>query len=553
MGAPNSPIDSGVYLYKTNCENCGSSDARAIYSDGRSYCFSCGTLQSDGGGTTVRKKTASSGMSDLILNGEYKDLGARGIRADTCKKFKYRVTRVDGEPCQVADYYDVNGVEPVFQKLRFAGKEFLTRGKIAKCGLFGQQLWGGARSKPKVIVCEGEIDTLTVSQVQDNRYPVVGIPNGTDGAVKAVLRNIDFLSSYDEIIIFFDNDEAGREAAEEVAKVLPVGKAYITFTDNYKDPNEALKNNDTKAITNAIWNAKKYTGGNIIKASEVVTEYLDKPIERGLDLPFPTLTELTYGIRMHELWLLGAGTGMGKTELFKELVTWFSQELGVNVGVIFLEETPEHTVRCLVSKHVGKRLHVPDVEVTDDDKAEALKAFEKGEVYIDDHGGNSDFEVKMHKAKYMAQALDCRIILLDHVTAMAEGKEDTNVNSSMHKMFETFNQFLQQADCSIIAISHLKKKDGKAAEEGARISMDDFYGSSAIKQRSNFMFALEGDQQGDAEDRNKRKLRCLKDRYTGQATGEVVNIAYDPATGKLTEDNSVSVGGFDEDDEDDPF
>ena len=30
------------YMYKESCDDCGSSDAKAVYSDGGSHCFSCG-------------------------------------------------------------------------------------------------------------------------------------------------------------------------------------------------------------------------------------------------------------------------------------------------------------------------------------------------------------------------------------------------------------------------------------------------------------------------------------------------------------------------------
>ena len=33
----------GTYLYKSSCDDCGSSDANSHYSDGATHCFSCGT------------------------------------------------------------------------------------------------------------------------------------------------------------------------------------------------------------------------------------------------------------------------------------------------------------------------------------------------------------------------------------------------------------------------------------------------------------------------------------------------------------------------------
>ena len=50
------------------------------------------------------------------------------------------------------------------------------------------------------------------------------------------------------------------------------------------------------------------------------------------------------------------------------------------------------------------------------------------------------------------------------------------------------------------------------------------------------MFGMERDQQSeDFEERTTTTLRVLKDRYTGQATGQVILLGYDTTTGLLYE------------------
>ena len=51
---------------------------------------------------------------------------------------------------------------------------------------------------------------------------------------------------YDKIVLFFDNDEAGHKGAEEAAGVMPPGKVYIGFLDDYKDASEALQAGDSE-------------------------------------------------------------------------------------------------------------------------------------------------------------------------------------------------------------------------------------------------------------------------------------------------------------------
>jgi hypothetical protein len=50
------------------------------------------------------------------------------------------------------------------------------------------------------------------------------------------------------------------------------------------------------------------------------------------------------------------------------------------------------------------------------------------------------------------------------------------------------------------------------------------------------MFGLERNQQAeDKDERHRTVFRVLKDRYTGQATGETFVLEYDSDTGLLTE------------------
>jgi twinkle protein len=55
--------------------------------------------------------------------------------------------------------------------------------------LFGQHLW--RTSGKRVIVTEGEIDAMSMSQVQDNKWPVVSVKNGANGAYKALQESLD--------------------------------------------------------------------------------------------------------------------------------------------------------------------------------------------------------------------------------------------------------------------------------------------------------------------------------------------------------------------------
>ena len=84
-----------------------------------------------------------------------------------------------------------------------------------------QQLFNGGKF---VTLTEGEVDAMSVYQMLGSKYPVVSIKNGVASALKDVKKSYTWLDKFDNIVINFDNDEVGREAAYKVAIYFNPGK-----------------------------------------------------------------------------------------------------------------------------------------------------------------------------------------------------------------------------------------------------------------------------------------------------------------------------------------
>jgi twinkle protein len=94
---------------------------------------------------------------------------------------------------------------------------------------------------------------------------------------------------------------------------------------------------------------------------------------------------------------------------------------------------------------------------------------------------------------------------------------------------------VKELNVTIHFISHLATPDGTPHEEGGRVMIRHFKGSRAIGFWSHFMYGLERNQQSDDPAvRGTTTLRCLKDRDTGNSTGECIYFGYDRDTGLLT-------------------
>jgi twinkle protein len=78
--------------------------------------------------------------------------------------------------------------------------------------------------------------------------------------------------------------------------------------------------------------------------------------------------------------------------------------------------------------------------------------------------------------------------------------------------------------------------------------MRHFKGSRSIGFWAHFAFGLERNpQHEDPEIAQQTTFRCLKDRYTGRATGKTIMLSYDTHTGLISEclfPKSEEHGGF---------
>lgn len=518
------------------CPKCGSSDAFSVNTEGWGKCFSCdANIKMDG---EYEPSTSAPSNPDLLPFGEYKPLQKRGITLDTCKKFGYFIGTYRGGAVQVAPFRNQEG-KVAAQKIRTPSKDFIITGDFKNVQLFGQHLWGSGGKR--VVITEGEIDCLTVSQLQGNKWPVVSTPNGVKSAIKSVRANLEWLLSFDEIVVLFDMDDVGIEAAKAVAELLPVGKAKIA-TLSMKDPNELLMAGKGEEVLQAIWNAKEFRPDGIVDIDEILDD-IEKPIERGLPWFLPTLTDKTFGRREGEIYALGAGTGIGKTDLMTQQIAFDVTTLRQRVGVIFLEAKPVEVGKRIAGKIDGARYHIPDSGWDVEQLKVTLSAM-KGMVTFYDSWGSSEWEVVSNKIRYMVVSKGIKLIYLDHLTALAD---TSNEKESIEQIMKEMAGLANELSCIIHFVSHLATPEGKSHEEGGRVSIKHFKGSRSIGFWSFFMFGLERNQQAeDEEERQITTLRILKDRYTGQATGVTIQLGFDTKTGRLYEYES---GYFDEHEE----
>lgn len=491
------------------CPDCGSSDALSEYTDGHTYCYSCNALHNSDETETTTKY--DDFISDLAL----KPLKARGITESTCRKYQYYFTNYKGKPCQVANYFDENGTL-VGQKLRFQDKSFAVKGKLSTT-FFGQQLYNNG---VRLIITEGEIDCLTVSQLLGNQEPVVSIPCGVQSAKKVFEANLKWLEAFKEVVVVFDNDDAGRKGAKEIEGILSPEKLRIAVLKQYKDPNEYYINDKGNELLEALENAKKVTPENIINADTLLDDLLEEPEEvTGYSLPWTVKADkMIRGVRKGEITMLTAGTGIGKSTMIRELGYHLVMDHGLKIGSMMLEENVLRTSKGYIGLYLNKPVHLSRKGISNDQYTEAFNnTLGTGKFVMYNHFGSLDNSSILNAIRYMAVTEKCDFILIDHISIAVSGIESNNERKLIDILMTRLRQLCEELGVGLICICHLKRGDGKkSAEEGGSISLEDLRGSQAIAQLSDTIIALERNQQADSDvKKNLVQIRVLKCRQTG--------------------------------------
>lgn len=516
------------------CPSCNSEDNGSLYEDGSIFCHVCQWKGGDRAEAPEKPRVPSG-----LLQVEHTDLHKRCLYASSCVKYDYGLAEVNGDKVQVATYYTPGG-QPVAQKVRTAGKKFSIRGDINKAGLYGEHLWKGGGKI--LIITEGEIDAVSVAQVQGLKWPVVSVPNGAQGAATAIARSLEFVESFEKVVLMFDMDEPGKEGALAVAEILAPGKVHIA-TLPLKDPNEMLKAGRGPEIIKAMWDAKPFRPDGIIEGEELWDLLKNQEVKPYVEWPWPEVQLRTRGIREGEVVVLTGGTSIGKTTAVREIEYHIAAQ-GAKVGVVHLEEPVKDSFEGLMGIHTDTPLHLDP---------KALNAIEYRKAYDEikdrfsfyDHWGSLDSDQVIAKMRYMIRGCGCKYIVLDHISIVVSGDAGGDERRTIDKLMTDMTSLAQETGAGIIVVSHLRKPadgKGRSFEEGKVPTLADLRGSASIMQLGWTIVGLSRDLM-DEED-SSTKLWVLKCRFTGK-TGKGDRLGYTEETGRL-QDIAWDVEGFDD-------
>ena len=529
--------DESTFVQHESCPSCGSSDNLARYSDGHAVCFSGGCNHYEHGkGQMGQPAQQHKPARSLEMTGTTAAISDRRISLSTCKR--YGVTVEYGTDGKITKhhypYHDKDTGTATGTKVRIVdNKSFYATGGFDNAGLFGQQAFKGGGKY--ITVTEGEADAMAVNEMFDGKWPAVSIRSGAAGAAKDIKASLEWLETFENVVICFDNDKAGQEAAKSVLDLFTPNKAK-NVTLPMKDAGDMLRDNKVQAFVKEWWNAKTYQPDGIVRGSDTWEMIIEQSDVKSIPYPWACLNEMTHGFRPKELVTITSGSGMGKSQIVRELEHYLLGASKDNIGILALEEDIPKTALGIMSIEANKQLHLDKTVTQEEKKGYWDQTMGSGRIFMFDHWGSTSEDNLLGRIRYMAKGLDCKWIILDHLSIVVSDQDNGDERKAIDSIMTNLRKLVQETGVGLFLVSHLRRPSGsKAHEDGGKISLGELRGSASIAQLSDIVIGLERDQQhADPETRNTTCVRVLKNRFVG-LTGPACYLYYDKESGRMIE------------------
>lgn len=533
---------------------CNSSDGLQVFenADGTytGFCFACNTFVSDpyNGGKPSENLAKYSIDHDKwfkeILSLKTFEVKQRALIEETLQHFgvKVALNQEDGKTPVVMYFpFTKNNAVVRYKAKLLPEKRMWWIGNKSDVDMFGweQAVASGSR---KLFITEGEPDACALYQAlrlrnagtkwEGNIPAVVSLTNGSSGVKGDFNRHFqEIRTRFDQIVLAFDQDEAGRKAVQEAMQIFP---SALSATLPAKDANDAVLQGKSAALaisvlfrSNTPKNTRLVWGASLHEAGRQQAQW-------GLEWPWEGLTQLTRGMRFGETYYLGAGVKMGKSEIVNTLAADLIMRHKLKVFLAKPEETNKKSYQMVVGKVAGRIFHDPTIPFDYEayDAASARVGDNLCLLNLYQHLGwdslRSDIMASVEQG--------CKAVFIDPITNLTNGVSSGETNTLLQDVAQQLAAIAKDLELLVFIFCHLKAPDsGPAHERGGKVLSHQFSGSRAMMRSCNMMLGLEGNKDPDlpAEERNIRKLVILEDREFG-ASGNV-KLYWDPKTGLFNE------------------
>lgn len=303
-----------------------------------------------------------------------------------------------------------------------------------------------------------------------------------------------------------------------------------------KDANDYLQAGKQVDFLSAFWSAAAYSPEGILYNEDIWNElsrFKESRVAKAYKYPWEGLNEATLGLRKGELVMLTGGSGVAKTTFAMEIHRSLMMNDKEKVAGMYLEANAGLVLLDMLSPIIGTNLR-RDIKFNEEEQRKIFDANFRDYLYLMQNNWHGDYATIERNIRYYA-SMGCSFVILDHISRLVSGVDNGDERKALDYISHSLKALTEELDVGIIAVSHLRRPDGKAHEEGGQTHLSQLRGSAGIAQLSDIVIGFE--RNGQAEDdmeKNTTTMRILKNRWLGDL-GKACDVFYEKETTRLIE------------------
>ena len=363
-----------------------------------------------------------------------------------------------------------------------------------------------------LLITEGEFDCL--SAIEAGFKNAVSIPSGVNSTNEWITSNWTFIEQFEEVIIWFDNDEPGIKGAREVFNRLPNASVKIVRCEVANDINELLHKYGKLAVLKQIEKASTpvLEGVATLDMIEDFDVHEAETLKTGIEYIDDKLIGMVFG----SLNVLSGKNGSGKSTILNQIYIaeainqgyktfLFSGELiGGNVKYWLLqtlaneEQFAEYTAK---DGHKYKKVTIQSKEKIVNDMKDRFFLYDSDDYRI---------EAIIEKMTVLAKRYGVRVFVIDNLMTVESSLKDKYEAET--DIVKKLKNFAKKYNALVHLVAHPRKSMNDEIEK------DDVAGSANITNLADYVTTIS--RAKDEEVEYDAILKILKNRHTGVNVGK---------------------------------
>jgi replicative DNA helicase len=297
----------------------------------------------------------------------------------------------------------------------------------------------------------------------------------------------------------------------------------------------------SRTVQNKGLKSVKDDKGDLVDYVKLMVE--TKGLTTGLKTHFKELDNITTGLKQHELMILAARPGIGKTTLALNIAANVSIRDKKTVAIFSLEMSRmELLIKLICSEARFNSKALKTGLLSKDNQMSLLKsiiAVTSSPLYIDDSGALTIWEFK-NRVRQLQTTTPLSLIIVDYLQIMEDPTVRDGRQAVVSSISRNLKQMAKEANCPVIALSQMSREVEKRSKD-QRPQLSDLRESGAIEQDADIVAFIhrefkDGKSKNDEEENSDRKDKA--EIIIAKNRSGVAQVSFDllftPEYGKFT-------------------